>query len=385
MLLYSGLKQSMIINVIMTTIIPQRLFLNVNKQRLKNTVIVKCYPKYKINYTYQGSHFSNDVHRIGQINGSNIFIESMTNNKSEVENVIPTFFETISEKLDNFEHENPEEKVEPDESKSQPMIINPNSGPPHRVTDIVIEELMDDAIKASKNLQALFIKAILAGVFIGLGGVLCSSVGGDVPSLMNNNPGLQRAIFGALGFPVSIFLVTTIGASAMTGTIVMCAAAAYEKKMRIKDAIHVLSVAWVGNAIGLLLVAILAASGSMDAVGPCMEIALHKSVVSFGEVFARGIGGGILICCAICQAYAAKDGVSKILGIWFCISTYVMCGWEHGLANLFFFPCALFGNPGGPMTWGTFITTNLVPSTLGNIVGGCLLGAILTIIHTPSK
>jgi formate/nitrite transporter FocA (FNT family) len=123
----------------------------------------------------------------------------------------------------------------------------------------------------------------------------------------------------------------------------------------------------------------------MDAVAPCVDIALHKASATFGEVFARGIGGGILICCAICQAYAAREGVSKILGIWFCISTYVMCGWEHGLANMFFFPCAIFGNPGGVMTWGTFIGTNLIPSTLGNIVGGCILGAILTIIHNPSS
>lgn len=331
----------------------------------KKTSKIRCYPKYQVKYNYQGSHFSNDLHRIGEIQGSNVYIDNIpSNNKPPID---------LGEELIN-------ETIQPVNSDSSNL-----PAPPHRVTDIVIESLMIDAIKASKNLQALFVKAILAGIFIGLGGVLCSSVGGDVPSLMDNNPGLQRAIFGALGFPVSIFLVTTIGASAMTGTIVMCAAAVYERKLRTEDAIRVLSVAWIGNAIGLLSIAILAASGSMDAVKPCMEIALHKSVASFGEVFARGIGGGILICCAICQAYAAKDGVSKILGIWFCISTYVMCGWEHGLANLFFFPCALFGNPTGPMTWSIFINNNLIPSTLGNIVGGCLLGAILTIIHSPPK
>ena len=100
-----------------------------------------------------------------------------------------------------------------------------NAGPPHRVTDKVVEALIGDGIKASQNLELTFKKAVLAGVFIGLGGVLCSSVGGDVPGLMDTNPGLQRAVFGALGFPVSIFLVTTLGAAAFTGTIVMVAAA----------------------------------------------------------------------------------------------------------------------------------------------------------------
>jgi len=258
-----------------------------------------------------------------------------------------------------------------------------NAGPPHRVTDQVLQALIGDGCKAATNLELLFKKAVLAGIFIGLGGVLCSSVGGDCPGLIGDNPGLQRAVFGALGFPVSIFLVTTLGAAAFTGTIVMVAAALACARMSYEDAANVLGVAWIGNAVGLLSVAALAASGAMDAVAPCMDISIHKAAASWGECFARGIGGGILICCAIAQAYAAREGVSKILGIWFCISTYVMCGWEHGLANLFFFPCALFGDPTGPMSWGIFITKNLIPSTLGNLVGGAILGAILSAIHTP--
>lgn len=333
------------------------------KIQLKTSVKTRCYPKYHVKYNYQGNSISNDVKCIGYLNGSKLYAENINDDKYYLK-----LEETIVENKSSLQ------KV----SDYVPEI-------PHKVNDDVIEKIINDAVLSSKNLSILFIKAILAGIFIGLGGVLCSSVGGDVPSLMTNNPGLQRAIFGALGFPVSIFLVTTLGASAMTGTIVMCAAAVYENKMKIQNAIQVLSVAWIGNALGLISIAILAASGSMDAVEPCMSIALHKAHATFGEVFARGIGGGILICSAICQAYAAKDGVSKILGIWFCISTYVMCGWEHGLANLFFFPCAILGNPGGPMTWNIFINYNLIPSTLGNILGGCILGAVLTIIHLKSK
>lgn len=258
-----------------------------------------------------------------------------------------------------------------------------SAGPPHRVTDDVLKALVGDGVKAAGNLELLFKKAVLAGIFIGLGGVLCSSVGGDVPGLMAENPGLQRAVFGALGFPVSIFLVTTLGASAFTGTIVMVAAALAAARMSYKDAYNVLGVAWAGNAVGLLSVAALAASGAMDAVVPCMAISVHKASATWAQTFFRGIGGGILICCAISQAYAARDGVSKLLGIWFCISTYVMCGWEHGLANLFFFPCALFGDASGAMSWGIFISRNLIPSTLGNLVGGVILGVILTMIHTP--
>lgn len=252
-------------------------------------------------------------------------------------------------------------------------------GPPHKVNSKIIETLSDDAIKAHSNLEILFVKAILAGVFIGLGGVLCSSVGGDVPGLNISNPGLQRALFGAIGFPLSIFLVTTLGATAMTGTVVMVSCAYLMNNLTLNELLSTLSVSWIGNLIGLVSIAGLANLGNMDAAIPCVAISVHKLSASWLNVFFKGIGGGILVCSAIVQAYAARNGVEKLLGIWFCISTYVICGWEHGLANAFFFPCAIFTNT--DITWNIFINKNLIPATIGNIFGGFLLACAMTIIH----
>jgi formate/nitrite transporter len=257
-------------------------------------------------------------------------------------------------------------------------------GPPHKVNSKIIETLSDDAMKAHSNLGILFVKAILAGVFIGLGGVLCSSVGGDVPELNISNPGLQRAVFGAIGFPLSIFLVTTFGATAMTGTVVMVSCAYLMNKLSFHDLLSTLTISWLGNLIGLVAIAGLANLGNMDATIPCVAISVHKLSASWWNVFFKGIGGGILVCSAIVQAYAARNGVEKLLGIWFCISTYVICGWEHGLANAFFFPSAIFTNT-DIVTWNIFIHKNLIPATIGNILGGFLLACAITIIHINNR
>merc|ERR1712072_977521 len=85
-------------------------------------------------------------------------------------------------------------------------------------------------------------------------------------------------------------------------------------------------------------------------------------------VLVRGIFGGWLIGLAVWTSVAAKDVKSKFVTIWLCISTYVICQYEHCLANIFFVPCAIFA--GAPITWSTFIMANLIPSTIGNFLGG---------------
>ena len=100
--------------------------------------------------------------------------------------------------------------------------------------------------------------------------------------------------------------------------------------------------------------------------------------IPFFAVFLRGIGGAWLICLAVLMSQAAKDIVSKAVVIWFPISTYVACDWEHCLANMIFVMTALLsGKVGGGdgITWLIFVRDSLVPSTLGNAVGGVLMVA----------
>merc|ERR1711982_164536 len=111
-----------------------------------------------------------------------------------------------------------------------------------------------------------------------------------------------------------------------------------------------------------------------------MGIAQHKVGLSFVEILVRGILGGWLIGLAVWTSQAAEDVGSKFVTIWLCISTYVICQYEHCLANLFFVPCAIFA--GAPITWEQFITRNLIPSTIGNFIGGfCMLAGFYRFVY----
>ena len=125
-----------------------------------------------------------------------------------------------------------------------------------------------------------------------------------------------------------------------------------------------LGYAFFGNAIGLITIAYLANLAFLPAVPAAMLIAKHKVEHTFTEIVVRGILGGWLIGLAIWCSQAADDVASKFVCIWLCISTYVICQYEHCLANLFFVPCAIFA--GAKITWGQFIMQNLIPTTIGN-------------------
>merc|ERR1719453_3028144 len=135
--------------------------------------------------------------------------------------------------------------------------------------------------------------------------------------------------------------------------------------------LKVLGLAYAGNTVGLLMIAWFANLGALPAVPAAIEIAQHKVSLTFMQVLTRGVLGGWLIGLAVWTSVAAKDVASKFITIWLCIGTYVMCQYEHCLANLFFVPCAIFA--GAPISWGTFITTNLIPSTVGNMIGGAVM------------
>jgi formate/nitrite transporter len=114
-----------------------------------------------------------------------------------------------------------------------------------------------------------------------------------------------------------------------------------------------------------------------------MAIANAKVNLTFGEAFFRGIGCNWLVCLAVWMALSAKDIAGKILAIFFPIMAFVALGYEHCVANMYFVPMGLFlkgsglaGGEGMPsLTWNGFLTANLIPVTLGNVVGGAVFVA----------
>ena len=92
-------------------------------------------------------------------------------------------------------------------------------------------------------------------------------------------------------------------------------------------------------------------------------------------VFVKGIGANWLVCLGMFMGYAAKDIAGKAIGIWIPVMLFVALGYEHSIANMFFIPAAIYS--GAEITWGAFLLQNLLPATLGNIIGGMgLVGAV---------
>lgn len=224
----------------------------------------------------------------------------------------------------------------------------------------------------------------LAGAFIAFGGLLAVIVGGGVPGLRADNPGLQKFIFGAV-FPVGLILVVVAGAELFTGNTACCIPAVFNKKASWSGLARNWTVSYVGNFLGSIFVVffltyLTGLLASDPWLGTITGIAEAKVAQGFWPLFFKGVGCNWLVCLSVWLAIASDDVVSKVLGIWFPIMAFVAIGFEHSVANMFFIPSGIMY--GANVTWAQFFTVNLIPVTLGNIVGGGLfVGALYWYVY----
>lgn len=232
--------------------------------------------------------------------------------------------------------------------------------------------------KDSYPFSKLLVYSILGGAFIALGGLLSVVVVGGMPSVAATNPGITKFIFGAL-FPLGLVLVVIGGAELFTSDCAVMPYGMLQKQISFKRLARLWTVVYLGNFVGALAVAyffgyktnILAADPWLSAV---QKIAVYKTSHHFTETFIKGIGANWLVCMAVWAAYAAKDVTGKVIAIWFPVMCFVVFGFEHSIANMFFIPLAML--LGAPVTMEQFFITNLLPATLGNIAGGVLCVAL---------
>ena len=222
--------------------------------------------------------------------------------------------------------------------------------------------------KTSKTL----ILSFLAGAYIAFGGLLAIIVGGGSPGIAAQNPGITKFLFGA-AFPLGLILVVIAGAELFTGNNAYFIPNILNKKQGISTMLKNWGLVYVGNFIGAVFVAyfithlthIVSSSPFVDSVH---QIAIGKTSHTFLVTFLKGIGANWLVCLAVWLAMAAKDVNSKIIALWWPVMAFVTFGFEHSIANMFFIPLAIF--EGANITWSSFVIDNLIPATLGNIVGG---------------
>jgi formate/nitrite transporter len=228
--------------------------------------------------------------------------------------------------------------------------------------------------KASETIFELFIFGILAGIYIAFGAAVATSVlsGGTLDA------GLAKFLAGSV-FSVGLMLVLILGSELFTGNILMTIGLIYQKYSFVKVLRNWLIV-YCGNLLGGVIIAwlvyksgLLVSAGILTPTGAvAVKIAQTKLQLGFSAALFRGILCNMLVCLAVIMCIASKTMEGKIWGIYFPIMAFVASGYEHSVANMYFLPAGLMAE--GRFISGFFsMFNNLIPVTVGNIIGGLLI------------
>ncbi len=224
---------------------------------------------------------------------------------------------------------------------------------------------------AKSPLQYLVLSA-LAGAYVGFGIVLILSIG--APLAAAGSPAV-KAVMGA-SFGVALALVIFAGSELFTGNNMVMTIGSLAGAVSWRRTLAVWGASWAGNLAGSLLLALATVKAGLVGKAPFKDflasVALAKMSAPFGELFYRGLLCNVLVCLAVWTALRAKDDMAKLAMIFWCLFAFIGAGFEHSVANMTLLGMSLLGPHDGRIGWGGFVH-NLVPVTLGNIVGGAVV------------
>ncbi len=229
-------------------------------------------------------------------------------------------------------------------------------------------------IKARMPLLTVSMLGVLAGAFIGLGALMFTLVASDATLGF-----AATRVLGGLAFSLGLILVTVAGAELFTGNNLLAMAWAdgcVSTRQLFRNWVVVCATNFVGAA-GLAVLVWLSGHPSLNggAVGEtAIKIATAKAGLPLSEAFFRGVLCNVLVCMAVWMALAGRSVTDKAIAIVFPITAFVAAGFEHSIANMYFFPLAML--LGGPVDWGDFVR-NIAPVIAGNVVGGSVLVALV--------
>ena len=234
--------------------------------------------------------------------------------------------------------------------------------------------------KNSANIVNVILLSFLAGAYIAFGGLL--AIIASAGMLKAGAPvGLEKFVFGAV-FPVGLIIVVLAGSELFTGNVMFMTIGVLDGSASVGGLAKNWVISWVFNFVGALFVAyVLAYMGGLFPADSAFatkatSVATAKVGLAWDQAFIRAIGCNWLVCLAVWLANASDDVIGKIFGIWFPIMAFVTIGFEHSVANMFFIPLGMFLGAKG-VTWSTILINNLVPVTLGNIIGGAIFVACI--------
>lgn len=234
-------------------------------------------------------------------------------------------------------------------------------------------EIAEKTIETGKTKANLpWWKMILLGVFAGMF-IASAGVGATFGNVYGGK------IAGACIFTAGLAMVVVAGSELFTGNNLMIMAL-FNRKIKLHQLLKNWLLVFLGNFIGALFVAVVAViSGAFDQIpDTVVATANAKANLGFFEAMLKGIMCNYLVCIAVWMATAASAVTCKIAAIFLPIMLFVLCGFEHSIANMFYIPAgmitgAINGIPAPAIT--EFLLNNLLPVTIGNIIGGAILVA----------
>jgi formate/nitrite transporter len=192
-------------------------------------------------------------------------------------------------------------------------------------------------------------------------------------------------------FPAGLAMTLIAGSELFTGNCLLVIPA-LTRAIRARDVLRNWIIVYIGNFVGGLIVSAIVVYGHTFSLfdnqlaSAAIHTAVSKVEIAFGDALLRGILCNFLVCIAVWMSFAAKDVAGKIIGLFLPVMIFVLCGYEHSVANMYYISAGLLASTNpyyaaaapigehlSALTWGAMIAKNLIPVTIGNIIGGSLL------------
>lgn len=246
--------------------------------------------------------------------------------------------------------------------------------------------------RVSMDPLTLLVLSVLGGAFIAFGAIFATTVSAGSSEL---SYGVARLLAG-LVFSLGFILIVIGGAELFTGNNLIVMAWA-NGKVKASDLLLTWAIVFVGNFIGAFMTALLMFFTTQYSFGAgsvglaALSTAHAKTTLAFIPAVALGIMCNALVCLAAWMCYSARTTVDRVVTVVPPIAAFVAAGFEHCIANIYFIPMGLFIKAGAPdsfwgtigktaadfpsLTWTNFFVTNLLPVTVGNVIGGSVMVA----------
>ncbi|KAF9529872.1 Formate/nitrite transporter-domain-containing protein [Crepidotus variabilis] len=255
-----------------------------------------------------------------------------------------------------------------------------SNGKHEMLSGLLLEDAMvHNAVHKMQNpIDKMFFLGFIAGIWVGLSGIAATMVAGGIPIEVRQQwptlPKMGLAFF----FPFALHFIILFGGELFTGNTMILSIGLWNRSIPWRRALVNLVIVWVANFLGCLTCAVLFSyETDLFIAEPYLsyvrEVAYTKAKGhSWINIFLRAIPANTLVCMAVMLGFAARDSAGKILALWFPVMMFVIPGFEHAVANMFFLSNGLLY--GSPITVG-WLFFNQSAALLGNLVGGALVMA----------